>query len=71
MFREFLRSTELIKPKYIIGENVKGLVKRENVDGDLYIDIIKNEFNTRNYFNSQVFFEFTKIFYSSPVTKSY
>ena len=45
LFREFLRSTRLIKPKYIIGENVKGLLSRKNVDGDLYIDIIKDEFN--------------------------
>ena len=44
LFREFLRSTRLIKPKYIIGENVKGLLSRKNVDGDLYIDIIKDEF---------------------------
>ena len=44
-----MRSTNIIKPKYIIGENVKGLVSRENVDGDLYIDIIKNEFNKIRY----------------------
>ena len=49
LFREFLRSTELIKPKYIIGENVKGLLSRKNADGDLYIDIIKNEFNKIGY----------------------
>ena len=29
LFREFLRSTRLIKPKYIIGENVKGLLSRK------------------------------------------
>ena len=45
----FLRSTRLIKPKYIIGENVKGLLSRKNVDGDLYIDIIKDEFNKIGY----------------------
>ena len=39
LFREFLRSTRLIQPNYIIGENVKGLLTRKNVDGDLYIDI--------------------------------
>ena len=49
LFREFLRSTRLIKPKYIIGENVKGLISRKNVDGDLYIDIIKDEFNKIGY----------------------
>ena len=49
LFREFLRSTNLIKPKYIIGENVKGLQTRKNVDGNLYIDIIKEEFNKIGY----------------------
>jgi DNA (cytosine-5)-methyltransferase 1 len=49
LFREFLRSTRLINPKYIIGENVKGLRTRKNVDGDLYIDIIKDEFNKIGY----------------------
>ena len=45
LFREFLRSTRLIQPRYIIGENVKGLLSRKNVDGELYIDIIKGEFD--------------------------
>jgi len=49
LFREFLRSTRLINPKYIIGENVKGLLSRKNVDGDLYIDIIKDEFDKIGY----------------------
>ena len=49
LFREFLRSTNLIEPKYIIGENVKGLQTRKNVDGDLYIDIIQEEFNKIGY----------------------
>ena len=49
LFREFLRSTRLIKPKYIIGENVKGLRSRKNVDDELYIDIIKDEFNKIGY----------------------
>tara|TARA_B100000214_G_scaffold70708_1_gene47265 strand:- start:1347 stop:2753 length:1407 start_codon:yes stop_codon:yes gene_type:complete len=49
LFREFLRSTDLIRPKYIIGENVKGLLSRKNVDGDLYIDIIESEFNDIGY----------------------
>ena len=29
LFREFLRATRLIQPKYIIGENVKGLLYHE------------------------------------------
>ena len=49
LFREFLRSAKLIKPKYIIGENVKGLLSRKNVNNDLYIDIIKDEFNRIGY----------------------
>lgn len=49
LFREFLRSTDLIRPKYIIGENVKGLLSRKNVNGELYIDIIENEFNQIGY----------------------
>ncbi len=31
LFREFLRSTKLIKPNYIIGENVKGLLNRTTI----------------------------------------
>ena len=49
LFREFLRATKLIKPKYIIGENVKGLLKRKNKDGDLYINIIRKEFENLGY----------------------
>ena len=49
LFREFLRASTLIKPKYIIGENVKGLRTRKNVDGNLFIDIIKTEFNMIGY----------------------
>jgi DNA (cytosine-5)-methyltransferase 1 len=49
LFREFLRATELIEPKYIIGENVKGLLSRKNIDGNLFINIIKEEFNKIGY----------------------
>lgn len=49
LFREFLRSADLIKPKYIIGENVKGLLSRKTVTGELYIDVIKQEFNKIGY----------------------
>ena len=31
LFREFLRSTKLIKPNYIIGENVKGLMNKTTI----------------------------------------
>jgi len=49
LFREFLRATKLIQPKYIIGENVKGLLKRKTHAGELYIDIIKKEFENLGY----------------------
>ena len=49
MFREFARATRLIKPKYIIGENVKGLLSKKNVDGKKYIDIIVKEFEDLGY----------------------
>jgi len=49
LFREFLRSTDLIRPKYIIGENVKGLLTRKNEDGELYINRIEAEFNNIGY----------------------
>ena len=49
LFREFLRATKIVKPKYIIGENVKGLLKRKNKDGVFYIDIIRSEFEKLGY----------------------
>ena len=49
LFREFLRSTKIINPKYIIGENVKGLLKRKTLDGEMFIDIIENEFKKIGY----------------------
>tara|TARA_Y100000389_G_C17443738_1_gene510276 strand:- start:943 stop:2184 length:1242 start_codon:yes stop_codon:yes gene_type:complete len=49
LFREFVRSTKLIKPKYIIGENVKGLLQRKTSNNEQYMDIIKSEFHTIGY----------------------
>ena len=49
LFREFLRATKLIRPKYIIGENVKGLLSRKNHEGVKYIDIIVGEFDKLGY----------------------
>lgn len=49
LFREFLRATRLIQPKYIIGENVKGLLTRKTAEGELYIDIIQQEFELLGY----------------------
>lgn len=49
LFREFLRATKLINPKYIIGENVKGLLGRKTDSGELFIDIIQKEFENIGY----------------------
>jgi len=49
LFREFLRSASIIKPKYIIGENVKGLLNRKDAQGHLYIDVIVKEFEKIGY----------------------
>lgn len=49
LFREFLRSTKLINPKYIIGENVKGLLTRQTDTLELFIDIIESEFQNIGY----------------------
>ena len=49
LFREFLRVTRLIEPNYIIGENVKGLVKKTTTTNELYIDIIQKEFENLGY----------------------
>ena len=49
LFKEFLRSVKIINPKYIIGENVPGLLKRKTVSGELYINVITNEFINLGY----------------------
>ena len=49
LFREFVRFTRIIKPKFIIGENVKGLLSRKTNDGSNYIDIIVEEFKKLGY----------------------
>lgn len=49
LFREFVRATRLIEPEIIIGENVKGLLTRKTENGELYIDIIKKEFEDLGY----------------------
>lgn len=49
MFLEFLRATKIIQPNMIIGENVKGLLKRKATNGELYIDIIVSEFEKLGY----------------------
>ena len=49
LFREFVRATRLIEPEIIIGENVKGLLTRKTENDELYIDIIKKEFEDLGY----------------------
>lgn len=56
LFREFIRFTRIIKPKYIIGENVKGLVSRKTASGENYIDVIVKAFQDIGYnINYRVF----------------
>lgn len=49
LYREFVRSVNLIKPKIIIGENVKGLLSRKMKDGTFFIDTIVREFSELGY----------------------
>jgi DNA (cytosine-5)-methyltransferase 1 len=49
MFNEFVRAARCIKPKIIIGENVKGLLTKKTEEGEKYIDIIVKEFEKLNY----------------------
>lgn len=49
MFREFVRVVNIVKPKYLIGENVKGLLTKKTENGELYFDIIKSEFERIGY----------------------
>ena len=49
LFREFLRATKCIRPKYIIGENVKGLLKRTTHEGELFIGVIQKSFEELGY----------------------
>lgn len=47
-FREFVRIVNIIKPRWIIGENVKGLVERK-INGISFADLINKEFLKINY----------------------
>ena len=49
MFREFVRAAEKTNAKVIIGENVKGLLTKKTETGELYINIIKSEFERLGY----------------------
>lgn len=49
LYKEFVRSVNLINPKIIIGENVKGLLSRKMKDGTFFIDTISQEFSKLGY----------------------
>jgi DNA (cytosine-5)-methyltransferase 1 len=49
LFREFARFTKILKPDYIIGENVKGLLSRQTDKKEKFIDIIVEEFKNLGY----------------------
>jgi len=49
MYLQFSRAMRIIKPKYIIGENVKGLLSRKTPNGDNFFDVIINEFKNSGY----------------------
>jgi len=49
LYLQFVRATRIIKPKYIIGENVKGLLTRKTSNGENFIDVIVKAFNDVGY----------------------
>ena len=49
LFREFVRVCNIVRPKYIIGENVHGLLTRKTSSGDKYFDVILSEFDKIGY----------------------
>lgn len=49
LFKEFIRACKIIKPKFVIGENVKGLLTKKDENNKLFIDIIKDSFKNIGY----------------------
>lgn len=49
LFREFVRVTNNVRPRFIIGENVDGLLSRKTADGRNFIDVIEEAFNEIGY----------------------
>lgn len=49
LYLQFVRAASIIKPRYIIGENVKGLLTRKTSTGENFIDIIVKAFNDVGY----------------------
>lgn len=52
LYLEFVRATRGVKPKYIVGENVKGLLNRKTTDGELFINKIRVAFEELGYYIS-------------------
>lgn len=49
LYQEFVRCAKIIKPKVIIGENVKGILSRKDSDKSLIFDKILEEFEEAGY----------------------
>lgn len=49
LYLQFVRAARLIQPKYIIGENVKGLLTRVTPQGEKFIDVILKAFKDIGY----------------------
>jgi len=49
LYKEFIRIANIIKPKMLIAENVKGILTRKNSDGGLIINTILNDFKEIGY----------------------
>jgi len=49
LYLQFVRAARIIQPKYIIGENVKGLLTRTTENGEKFIDIIVKAFSDVGY----------------------
>lgn len=50
MFHEFLRIVQIVKPNWVIGENVAGLLTKKTDDGESKImDVIQNHFTEIGY----------------------
>ena len=50
MFYQFLRAVQIVKPEWIIGENVAGLLTKKTDDGESsVIDVIQKEFREIGY----------------------
>lgn len=49
LFEEFVRMTNLIKPRYFVMENVRGLASMKTAEGRRVVDIICNEFEKIGY----------------------